>query len=111
MPNAEAACFAVLALVAVVSIMIFILKRAVWLYVPTPPSTPDVGAEETQVSGVCQQLGRRRHVRRLSELVHAVLAAGKRSGRQVAVILDRVPSGLYAADVGFVFTDVVGNGP
>jgi hypothetical protein len=35
---------------------------------------------------------------------------GKRPGRKVAVVIHRVPAGLDAAHVGFVFTDVMGNG-
>ena len=35
---------------------------------------------------------------------------GKRPGREVAVVLYRVSAVLDAAHVGFVFTDVIGNG-
>src|ERR1700675_4531014 len=55
------------------------------------------------------QLGRHRPVRRLSYSLDALLAADKRSGKDVAVTLDRVPAGLDAAHVGFVFTDVMGS--
>jgi len=40
----------------------------------------------------------------------AFLEARKRSGGEVAVILDCVPAGLDAAHVGFIFTDVIGSG-
>jgi hypothetical protein len=55
------------------------------------------------------QFRRRRPVRRLSDSLDALLAAGKRSGKDVAVTLDRVPAGLDAAHVGFVFADVMGS--
>ena len=35
---------------------------------------------------------------------------GKRPAREAAVVLHRVPAALDAAHVGFVFTDVIGNG-
>ena len=37
--------------------------------------------------------------------------AGKWPGREIAVVLHRVPAGLDAAHVGLIFTDVMGNGP
>jgi hypothetical protein len=46
---------------------------------------------------------------RLSNSLDALVAAGKRPGRDVAVTLNRVPTGFYAAHVGFVFTDVMGS--
>ena len=55
------------------------------------------------------QFRRHRIVRRLSDSLDALLAAGKRSGKDVAVTLNRVPAGLDAAHVGFVFTDVMGS--
>jgi len=39
----------------------------------------------------------------------AFLKAEKRSRREVAVILNRVPDGLDAAHIGFGFIDVMGN--
>jgi len=42
--------------------------------------------------------------------VDAFLAAEKRSRRKVAVVFNRVPAGLDAAHVGFIFTDVVESG-
>ena len=56
------------------------------------------------------QLGLHHPVRRLSDSLDAFLAAGKRSRREVAVILNRVPAGLDAAHVGFIVTDVMGSG-
>jgi hypothetical protein len=51
-----------------------------------------------------------RPVCRLSRSVDAFLSAGKRSTRKAAVVLNRVPAGLDAAHVGFIFTDVMGSG-
>src|SRR5436190_11958144 len=51
-----------------------------------------------------------RPVRRLSDSLDAFLAAGKRPGQEVAVILHRVPAVLDSAHVGFVFADVMGKG-
>src|ERR1700688_1019354 len=42
---------------------------------------------------------------------YALLAAGKRPGKDVAVTLNRVPADLDAAHVGFVFADVMGSDP
>jgi len=60
---------------------------------------------------VWPSLQRRRHrpVGRMSYSLDALLTAGKRPGKDVAVTLDRVPAGLDAAHVGFVFTDVMGS--
>jgi hypothetical protein len=47
--------------------------------------------------------------RRLIDARDALLETGKRSRRKVAVILNRVPALFDAADVGFVFIDVMGS--
>lgn len=49
-------------------------------------------------------------IRRLSDSLVAFLAARKRSRREVAVILNRIPAGFDAAHVGFVVIDVRGSG-
>jgi hypothetical protein len=72
--------------------------------------TPDVGRERSEFSSALAATRRRRPVRRLSDSRDASLVAGKGSRREVAVILNRVPPGLDAAHVGFVFIDVMGNG-
>ena len=46
----------------------------------------------------------------MSDPRDAFLEAGKRSRREIAVILNRVPARLDAAHVGFVFIDVMGSG-
>ncbi len=51
-----------------------------------------------------------RSVHWLSVSAEAFLVAGKGPGREVAVVLHRVPAGLDAAHVGLIFTDVMGNG-
>jgi hypothetical protein len=56
------------------------------------------------------KLRRYRLVRRSSDSLDAFLKAGKRSRREVAVILNPVPAGLDAAHVGSVFADVMGSG-
>jgi hypothetical protein len=73
----------------------------------TGPLTPDVGREQSEFSSALET---RRPVRRLSDSRDASLEAGKGSRREVAVILNRVPAGLDAAHVGFVFIDVMGSG-
>src|SRR6201987_1350730 len=67
--------------------------------------TPDVGRESSALAAT----RRRRPVRRLSDSRDASLVAGKGSRREVAVILNRVPPGLDASHVRFVFIDVMRN--
>jgi hypothetical protein len=74
-----------------------------------PRSTPDVRRGVFQYGPYCD-LDAIVRVCRLSDSVDAFLAAGKRSRRKVAIILHRVPAGLDAAHVGFIFTDVMGSG-
>src|SRR5256885_271266 len=52
-PNASLICFAVLAVVApvVVSFMTLILKGRFWLDLLTPPSTPEVGRNDSTEAG------------------------------------------------------------
>ena len=72
----------------------------------------DIGRESVSVRPHCNlslQFRRHRTVRRLRYFLDALLAAGKGSGKDVAVTLDRVPAGLDAAHVGFVFADVMGS--
>jgi hypothetical protein len=76
----------------------------------TRPLTLDVGREQSEFSLALAAIRRRRPVRWLSDPRDAGLEAGKGSRREVAVILNRVPAGLDAAHVGFVFIDVMGNG-
>src|SRR4029434_1553985 len=45
-----------------------------------------------------------------NDSAEAFLVTGKRPAREAAVVLHRVPAALDAAHVGFVFTDVIGNG-
>jgi hypothetical protein len=53
------------------------------------------------------QLSRHRPVRRLIDPLDAILEAGKRSRREVAVIFNCIPTGLNTAHVRFVLADVV----
>ena len=86
--------------------MTLILKGRFWLGLLTQPSTSDVGREVGQFGPRCNLEA----IVLQSDSHDAFLEAGKKSRGEVAVILNRVPAGLDAAHVGFVFTDVVGSG-
>jgi hypothetical protein len=73
-----------------------------------PRRRRDVGRESVSVRPSLR-FGQHRPVRRLSYFLDALLAAGKGPGKDVAVTLDRVPAGLDAVHVGFVFADVMGS--
>jgi hypothetical protein len=74
----------------------------------TPPSK--YGCRKSVSIRPSLKIRRHRPVRRLTDSFDAFLAVGKRSTREVAVILNRVPAVFDTAHIGFIFTDVIRDG-